>query len=69
MSTPNSMATMGSTISRIITLGMAPMKGPKKGMTLVTPTTTLMSSAKGILNRLIRMKQSTPIMALSISLP
>ena len=36
---------MGLTINMMMALGTAPMKGPKKGMMLVTPTITLTSSA------------------------
>ena len=44
----NHSALHGLTISRIIILGMAPINGPKNGMTFVMPMTTLMSSGKGI---------------------
>ena len=36
---------MGLTIRIMMALGTAPIKGPKKGMMLVTPTITLTSSA------------------------
>ena len=69
MRMPNQSALQGSTISRIMTLGIAPMKGPKNGITLVAPTTALMSSASGMRSALMHTKHSTPMMALSISLP
>lgn len=59
----------GSTISRIITQGTAPMIGPKKGITLVTPMTTAMRMLYGICRIRLRTKQSTPMIALSMSLP
>ncbi len=38
----------GSTSRMISALGTAPMNGPKKGITFVTPTITLTSSAYGM---------------------
>ena len=49
--------------------GMAPTMGPKKGMMLVTPMTTLMSTAKSMRSSTVRKKHSTPMMALSRILP
>ncbi|CUO09211.1 Uncharacterised protein [Flavonifractor plautii] len=65
----NRRAAQGSTITRIIRQGMAPMIGPKKGIMLVTPTTTLTSMGYGMRKIKQRIKQSTPMMAESISLP
>lgn len=36
---------IGETMSRINALGIAPTKGPKNGITFVTPTKTLIKSA------------------------
>ena len=65
----NRRAAQGSTITRINRQGMAPMMGPKKGITLVTPTVTLTSMGYGIWKMAHRMKQSTPMMAESMILP
>ena len=62
-------AATGSMISRIIPDGMAPIKGPKNGMILVTPTTTLTSIGNGSPRRLMAAKQSMPIIMESIILP
>ena len=50
-------------------LGIAPRKGPKKGMTLVTPTKTDTSGVYGISSSEQPMKHSTPMMRESSSLP
>ena len=49
--------------------GIAPMNGPKKGITLVMPTITLIIRAKGILHIVITMKVSTPMMKESMIRP
>ena len=53
----------------IMIQGTAPMIGPKNGITLVTPTTTATSMENGIWKIRLRIKQSTPIIALSIIFP
>ena len=50
-------------------LGMAPMYGPKNGMTLVTPTITLMSATYGMRSIRQHTKQIAPIMSESMILP
>ena len=69
MSTPKITAWMGSTSSRIKTLGIAPMKGPNTGMMFVMPINTLMSSAKSSRRIVIATKVMTPMMAESMILP
>ena len=50
-------------------LGMAPINGPKNGMILVTPTKTLTNRGYGIFKMETPIKQRTPIIRESISLP
>ena len=50
-------------------LGMAPRKGPKKGITLVTPTMTLTRGVYGKFRREQPMKQMRPMMRESRILP
>ena len=50
-------------------LGIAPIYGPKNGITLVTPTITLTNIVYGIFKNDSPIKQSTPIIAESIILP
>ena len=50
-------------------LGMAPMYGPKNGMTLVTPTITLTSATYGMRSIRQHTKQIAPIMSESMILP
>ena len=50
-------------------LGIAPINGPKYGITLVTPTMKLTSTAYGMLSALHPIKHSTPMMAESRILP
>ena len=49
--------------------GIAPKKGPKNGITLVTPITTLTSAAYGNCNRDVPQKHKQPIIIESITLP
>ena len=49
--------------------GIAPMNGPKKGITFVTPIMTLKSIGNGIFKIVTPMKQIIPIMRESTSLP
>ena len=49
--------------------GIAPINGPKNGMMLVTPTTTLIRIAIGSLSADIAMKHKMPIIIESIILP
>ena len=60
---------IGSTIKINIAVGIAPINGPKYGITFVTPTNTLTKSAYGILNILTPIKHNIPIIAESIILP
>ena len=53
----------------IIADGLAPIKGPKNGMILVTPIMVLTHIVYGRFRMLIKIKQSTPIIAESMSLP
>jgi hypothetical protein len=50
-------------------LGIAPIYGPKKGITLVTPTITLIKSMYGIFRIVSPKKQSTPIIIESMIFP
>ena len=60
---------MGSMV-RISSAPMAtPTKAPTRGTRLVTPMTTLMTSAWGKRKMVMPMKQSTPSMQLSVSWP
>ena len=52
-----------------IALGIAPMYGPKTGMTFVTPTIVAMSTGYGRRRMLMPMKHSTPMMSESKILP
>ena len=54
-------ACFGSTINTRKVLGIAPIYGPKNGITLVTPTITLTKSAYGVPIILVHMKQIIPI--------
>ena len=49
--------------------GMAPIKGPKKGMTLVTPMMTAKRAGYGKLKRLQHTSAMIPMMRESSSLP
>ena len=51
--TVNCSALTGFTRRRIRTLGTAPINGPKKGITLVQATITLITRAKGIFSTAI----------------
>ena len=66
---PNFSAAIGSTMSKMIMEGIAPIKGPKNGMMFVTPTTTLMSIVIGISNIVSTTKQRMPIIAESMIFP
>ena len=59
----------GSSIMMIKMLGIAPMKGPKYGITLVTPTMKLTSTVYGIRKMEHPTKQRTPMIAESKILP
>ena len=48
---------------------MAPMKGPKKGMMLVTPTITAIRAGYGNFKMLQHTRQMIPIIRESSSLP
>ena len=52
-----------------IALGIAPKYGPKKGITLVTPTITLTNKAYGVFKILVPAKQIKPIITESIIFP
>ena len=62
-------AATGSIMSRIMPDGMPPINGPKNGMILVTPTTTLTSIGSGSPRTLMAAKQSMPIIMESMILP
>ena len=49
--------------------GTAPINGPKKGITSVIPTTTLMSRANGSPNMLMAIKHSMPTIMESMIFP
>ena len=65
----NHTAWMGSANSRMMALGTAPIKGPKMGMTLVTPTSTAISGAKSRPKMVISTKVSMPTSSASTSWP
>ena len=52
-----------------IALGIAPIYGPKNGITFVTPTITLTSNVYGIFNILSPIKHNIPIITESIIFP
>ena len=60
---------IGFTISISSADGIAPINGPKNGMIFVIPTIQLISSGYSQPNSVMLIKQSTPIIAESISLP
>ncbi len=62
-------ASIGFSSRRMNTEGIAPMNGPKNGMTLVTPTIRLIMSANGISQILRTMYVSTPMMNESMIRP
>ena len=59
----------GLTNSRMKAEGTAPMKGPKKGMTLVMPMTKLIRTLYSSYMMFIRMKQMMPMITESTILP
>ena len=59
----------GLSRKRITALGIAPMKGPKKGIIFVTPIRTAINAAYGNWKIDIVMNVSTPIKAASIMSP
>ena len=65
----NSRQAIGLIMSSSKAEGTAPINGPKKGMILVTPTTTEIIIAIGMFSIVIAMKQMMPIMIESIILP
>ena len=67
--TANFTADIGSMMSNIIPDGTAPMKGPKNGIILVTPTTTLTSIGSGSPKRFMAIKHIMPIIMESMILP
>jgi len=60
---------IGLTIKISNAQGTAPIKGPKNGIMLVTPTMTLISIGYGIFMMLTTTKQRTPMMAESKIFP
>ena len=65
----NSSACSGLTNSRMITLGTAPIKGPKMGMMLHTPISTAITGAKSMPRIDMTINSTTPTTAESITLP
>ncbi len=60
---------VGSSSKSISADGIAPIKGPKNGITFVTPTITAIIGANEILNISRTIYVRTPIITLSIILP
>ena len=69
MNTAKINACKGEMINKIKIEGTAPMNGPKKGIILVKPIITAISSEYSILNKAIKIKQIIPMINESSSFP